>query len=136
MNYQQAGSAKLTKLMVILGICAILAFAVMMLPKGFKSDLTLIGQGSVTAVLIHDKDLVGGTTTMALLNDVRSDYEGSVEFLAVDVATPVGQTFMREQGVSVIELVVFGPDGTRLQVLRAGITEPELRTALDGFIGQ
>lgn len=136
MNYQQTGSTKLTKLMVIVAICSILVFAVMMLPKGFKDDLTLIGKGSVTVVLTHDKNLVGGTTTMALLNDVRSDYKGTVEFLAVDIATQVGQAFMREQRVRAIELVVFGPDGSRLQVLRAGITEQELRTTLDELIGQ
>lgn len=133
MNHKQAGFAKL---IVIVAICSVLALAALSLPKGFKSDLTLIGKGTVTVVLIHDKNLVGGATTMALLNDVRSNYEGSVEFLAADIATPEGHTFMRDQRVKAIELVVFGPDGSRLQVLRAGITEQELRTALNGFIGQ
>jgi len=135
MNFKQTGSIKI-KLVVIVAICSVLAFAILSLPKGFKSDLTLIGKGTATVVLIHDKNLVGAATTMALLNDVRSDYEDSVEFLAADIVTPEGQAFMRQQSVGVIELVVFGPDGTRLQVLRAGITEQELRTALDELTDQ
>lgn len=131
MNNRQAGSAKLIKLAVIVAICSILVIAVMLLPKGFKNDLSLVGQGLVSVVLAHDKNLVGGTTTMALLNKVRSDYEGKVEFLAVDIATPVGQAFVRQQGVRAIDLVMFSRQGSRLRVLNGGISEQELRSALD-----
>lgn len=136
MNDQQKGSAKLIKLAVILAICGVIATAVMLLPKGFKNDLTLIGQGSPSVVLVHDKNLVGGTTTMALLNKVRPDYKGKVVFLAVDIVTPTGQAFMQEQAVRAIDIVVFGPDGSRQQVLKGGVNEQELRSTLDATIKQ
>ncbi len=131
MDYHQKGSAKLVKLGVMLAICSILVIAVMLLPKGFKDDLSLVGQGTVSVVLTHDKNLVGGTTMMALLNDIRPDYQGRVQFLAVDVVTPVGQAFLQEQRVGLINLVIFGPDGTRDRVLSGNTTEQQLRAVLD-----
>ena len=122
-------------LAVIIAVCGILAAAVMLMPKGFKDDLSLIGQGSVSVVLVHDKNLVAGTTTMELLNKVRSDYEGTVNFLAVDVVTPIGRTFMREQGVNVIDLVVFDQDGAMKRVMSGGgLSEQQLRSVIDDLL--
>jgi hypothetical protein len=134
MTYAQTGSAKQTNLFIILFICVILVAAAMLLPKGFSDDLSIIGQGSVVVVLTHEKNSVDGILKMDLLNTVRSDYEGKVEFLAVDVNTPEGQTFMRQHGVGAIVLVLFGPDGSRRNVLGAGIGEQELRSVLDGIL--
>jgi len=63
-------------LAVVAGICGLLFLMYSMLPKGFKDDLTLIGQGAVSVVLTHDKNLLDSVQTMELLNEVRSDYEG------------------------------------------------------------
>ncbi|MFT7389699.1 MAG: hypothetical protein ACI8VC_002971 [Candidatus Endobugula sp.] len=135
MYYSQTGSAKWMTLAVIIAVCGILAAAVMLMPKGFKDDLSLIGQGSVSVVLVHDKNLVAGTTTMELLNKVRSDYEGTVNFLAVDVVTPIGRTFMREQGVNVIDLVVFDQDGAMKRVMSGGgLSEQQLRSVIDDLL--
>lgn len=134
MTYEQTGSAKLIKLGVILAICGIIAIGVMLLPKGFKDDLSVIGQGSASVVLTQDKDLVGTATVMALLNKIRPDYEGKVNFLAVDVNTPIGQNFMQQQGVGSIALVIFGLDGSRQAVFRRGVGEAELRSTLDNVL--
>lgn len=134
MNHQKPGSGKSIKLIVIVAICSILVVAVMLLPKGFKDDLSLIGHGSVSVVLTHDKNLVDSTTMMELLNKVRSDYKDNVEFLAVDIATPTGQTFLREQNVGVINLVIFSPDGSRKRVVNGRIGEQELRSILDDVL--
>lgn len=134
MNYKQAGSSKLVTLVIILAVCGILVIGVMLMPKGFKDDLSVIGQGSVSVVLVHDKNLVAGTETMALLNKIRPDYEGTVDFLAVDIDTPIGQAFIREQRVNVIDLVIFGQDGSRQQVVNAGVGERALRSALNEMV--
>jgi len=136
MNHKQSGSATLIKLAVVLTICGILAFAITSLPKGFKDDLSLIGQGSVGVVLVHDKTLVRSTTMMELLNKVRSDYEGEIEFLAVDIDTPTGHTFSQQQRVNVIDLVIFDRNGVRQRVLNGTIDEKELRSALDDTLNQ
>jgi len=134
MIYTQNGFARLTNLVILLTVCVILVAAIMLLPKGFSDDLSKIGQGSVVLVLTHDKDTVGGMLAMELLNTVRSDYEGLVDFLAVDVNTSQGHAFTRQQGVGSVVLVLFGPDGSRLDVLSAGISEKELRSVLNAAL--
>ncbi len=134
MTFHQNGSARRVNLIIMVVVCALLAVAVMLLPKGFSDDLSKIGQGSVVVVLTNDKNTVGGMESMVLLNTVRSDYEGKVEFLVVDVNTPEGQAFTRQQAVGAVVLVVFGPDGSRQGVLAGGIDEKELRSALDGTL--
>ena len=134
MTYAQTGSARHTNLVIILFVCVILVAAAMLLPKGFSDNLSIIGQGSVVVVLTHDKNTVGGVVTMDLLNKVRSDYKGKVDFLAVDVNTQKGQVFTRQQGVGATVLVMFGPDGSRRDVLGGSIGEQELRSALDDIL--
>ena len=133
---KQTGSASLIKLAVVLAVCGILAFAITSLPKGFKDDLSLIGQGSVSAVLVHDKNLVRSTQMMEILNKIRSDYEGKVVFLAVDLDTPVGQSFSQGQQVGAIDLVIFDREGVRQNVLNGAANEQDLRSALDDTLNQ
>ena len=106
MTYTQTGSARHTNLVIILVICVILFAAVMLLPKGFSDNLSKIGQGTVVVVLTHDKNTVGGMLAMELLNKIRSDYDGRVDFLAVDVNDQQGQAFTRQQGVGAVVLVL------------------------------
>lgn len=134
MIYTQAGSATRTSLIVVLLVGAFLAAAVMLLPRGFSDNLSKIGQGSVAVVLTHDKNAVQSMEVMTLLNIVRADYAGKVDFLAVDVNTREGQAFTRQQGVGAVVLVLFGPDGAKRGVLSGGIGEKDLRSALDGIL--
>lgn len=134
MIYSQTGAATRTSVIVVLVVCALLAVAVMLLPRGFSDDLSKIGQGSVVVVLTHDKSTVGSMQLMGLLNKVRADYTGQVDFLAVDVATREGQDFIRQQAVYNVVLVLFGQDGTRLGVLDGNIGEQHLRSKLDGIL--
>ena len=130
----QSGKAGVITMAVIGGICVLLFAMFMMLPRGFKDDLTLIGQGAVSVVLTHDKNLLDSVQTMELLNAVRADYEERVEFLAVDVATPVGQGFIRKQRVGVVNLVIFEADGTRREVVDDRLNEQQLRAVLDAAL--
>lgn len=134
MNFNQAGSAARTSIIVIFIVCALLATAVMLLPKGFSDDVSKIGQGSVVVVLTHNKNSVASIELMALLNKIRSDYEQKVEFLAVDVDTREGQAFIRQQGVGAVVLVLFDIEGTRRGVLAGGIAEKNLRSGLDSLL--
>jgi len=134
MKHYQQGSAKLITLAVVIAICGVLFAAVKLMPKGFKDDLSVIGQGSVVVVLVHDKHLVGGTKMMELMNKLRPDYEGKVEFLAVDIATPIGQAFIQQQKVNAIDLVIFDSKGERKSVIKSGSEEQQLRSVLDSTL--
>jgi preprotein translocase subunit SecG len=55
MILKQSGSATRTTLITLAAIVAFLVVAFMLLPKGFKSDISVIGQGSNVVVLAHNK---------------------------------------------------------------------------------
>ena len=56
MRYIHTGSAARTTLITLVAIVAFLLVAIMLLPKGFSSDTSVIGQGSHVVVLAHDKE--------------------------------------------------------------------------------
>ncbi|MEM7258398.1 MAG: hypothetical protein AAF404_13555 [Pseudomonadota bacterium] len=130
MKIQQTGIACL-KILITIAIIGLLSIPILLLPKGFKGDLTLIGHGSVSVVLPFDKNLAGTTDTMELLNRIRPDFEERVEFLAVDIATPTGLNFVRNQRTGVLELIIFDTEGTRQAVLPAGPGETLLRSSIE-----
>lgn len=131
MHNSQTGSALRSTLITVAVIVTLLVIAATQLPRGFSDDLSRIGQGTNIVVLTHNKEAVQSANLMDMVNDIRDDYAGRVEFLAVDSGTQVGKTFMREQQVDTSVLVLFGPNGMRRGVL-ADITEEQaLRKALD-----
>ena len=131
MNRTQTGSALRTTLITIAATIAVLAFLITRLPQGFSDDLSKIGRGSNIAVLVHNKSTVRSQNLMSLLNQVRPDYAGKVEWLVADIDTESGKAFVREQQVKDSILVFFGPDGTRRGVLEGAVDENGLRMALD-----
>ena len=135
MKIRQSGAA-LNKLLIAIAVAGLLSILILLLPKGFKGDLSLIGNGKFSAVLIFDKNLVGTSQMMELLNDVRSDYEDQVQFLAVDVATPTGQNFIRNERVGILDLLIFGQSGTRQEVISGGLNETQLRSLLDRILAR
>ena len=93
MKYTQTGSAARTTLITLVAIVAFLVAAIMLLPKGFSSDTSVIGQGSHVVVLAHNKESVQSLALMDLLNKVRSEYSSRIEFRVIDKNTPQGQAF-------------------------------------------
>lgn len=108
-------------------------FAVLLLPKGFSDDLSKIGQGLPVVVLMHDKNSVKSLALMELLNKIRSDYAGKIDFLAVDIDSQEGQVFSRRQAVGGITLLLFDAHGIRRAVLDQSADENSLRSVLDGL---
>ena len=133
MKILQNGSTLRSSLLTIAGIIALLAFLTTQLPKGYKDDLSRVGKGTSAAVLIHNKNGVQSLDFMTLVDKVRADFEGQVEFLIADVDTDSGRKFMQAHQISKIGLVLFAPDGTRLRVIDAALDEEALRRALIGF---
>ena len=131
MNRTQTGSALRTTLITIAATIAVLAFLITRLPQGFSDDLSRIGRGANIAVLVHNKSTVRSQNLMSLLNQVRPDYAGKVEWLVADIDTESGKAFVREQQVKDSILVFFGPDGMRRGVLEGAVDENGLRMALD-----
>lgn len=135
MSSTQTGSALRSSLLTVGVIAALLVIAFLMLPKGFSDDLSRIGEGTNVVVLTHNKEAVQSLELMTLLDRVRADYAGRIEFLAVDIDTEMGQIFMEHEQVGGSILVLFDPDGTRRGVLVSVRDEQTLRAALDNAFG-
>ena len=97
MKYTQTGSAARTTLITLVAIVAFLGVAIMLLPKGFSTDTSVIGQGSHVVVLAHNKEYAQSLTLMDLLNKMRSEYSSQIEFRVIDMNTPQGHAFLQQQ---------------------------------------
>ena len=133
MVIKQSGSAARNGVITVLIVCVLLVFAAMMLPKGFSSDISMIGKGKPVIVLMHDKNSVKSQQLMELLNKLRPDYAGRLEFLAVDIDSQEGQAFSRQQNVGGTKLILFDAAGTRLNVYDEFVAEQALRSGLDSL---
>ena len=131
MRHLQTGSALRSSVITIGVIVILLGIAVVMLPEGYNDDLSIIGKGSNIVVLIQNKGSQQSMDLVNLLNEVRYDYAGKVEFLIADSDTPEGKMFENQQQLDSSVLAFFGPDGTRLNVIGSKIDESGLREVLD-----
>lgn len=130
---KQAGTVSRSGLIVVVIVCFVLGLAAMLLPKGFSDDLSKIGQGMAVIVLTHDKNSVRSMELMSLLNKIRADYKGTIEFMAVDIDSREGQIFSQRQGVDGIMLILFDATGGRQLVFDRSVSEMDLRFALDAL---
>lgn len=106
------------------------------LPKGsYPTDLSRIGQGQASLVLALDSNYSGGASVMELLNDVRHDFAGSVQFLVASLALPSGQAFADRHQAGDGTVLLFDAEGRRVAVLHAPQTEDELRTVMKQALG-
>lgn len=135
MRHHETGSALNSRLITVGIIAVLLVIAFLMLPRGFSDDLSRIGQGTNVVVLTHNKEAVQSLDLMTLMNDVRADYAGQIEFLAVDIDTAPGQAFMEHEQIGGSALLLFGPDGARRGVLVSVRDQQTLRAALDNAFG-
>jgi hypothetical protein len=133
MRYIHTGSAARTTLITLVAIAAFLVVAITLLPKGFSSDTSVIGQGSHVVVLAHNNESMYSLNLMDWLNKVRSEYSDRIEFRVVDLNTPQGQAFLRQQQVRSVSLLFFAPDGTRQGVVNNIDDETELRASLNSI---
>lgn len=126
-----------SKWLTLLLIVAALAFVVIMLPRGFSEDLSVIGQGKNVVVVVHDKEGVQSMNLMSMVNKVRGEYADRIEFRVADVNTREGQVFAEKHQASSASLILFARDGRRLGIVDGenGAQDPgALRKALDAVL--
>jgi hypothetical protein len=134
MKTRNEGFARRSTLVTMVVIVVAIAIMATQLPKAFSDDLSRIGRGTQTAVLIHNKNGVESLKLMSVIDDVRHEFADRIEFLIADVETDQGKSFMRQQQLGDIALVLFAADGTRVSVVDPGLDERQLRAALAGFV--
>lgn len=102
---------KYRRVMIIIVIVAVVALLISRMPSGFSSDLSRVGDGSITVVVVHDHNFVDSMELMDNLNRVRGDFEPEVEFLVASPHHPDGRTFIQQHDLEVIRLYVFDAAG-------------------------
>ena len=123
-----------TKWIVIGLLLLLVAVVVMNLPRGFSDDLSRIGKGKATAVLVRDKNAVQSFDLMEVMNGIRDQYAGQVEFLLTDSDTPEGRAFITANGAARVTLVLLDAEGRLIKVLYPPQTAESLRQELAAVI--
>ncbi|MBI5429796.1 MAG: hypothetical protein HY938_04980 [Nitrosomonadales bacterium] len=95
------------------------AAAAMNLPRGYSDDLSRIGKGKAAVVLIRDKNAVQSFELIDVLDSVRAQYAGRVEFLLTDFDTPQGRAFIEANSAARATLVLLDANGKFVKVLKA-----------------
>ncbi len=111
------GARKIKWLVIGLLLSFLVAIVVMNLPRGFSDDLSRIGKGKAAVVLVRDKFEVQSFNLEEVMNGLRDQYAGQVEFLLTDSNTPEGRAFMAANGAARVTLVVLDANGNKVNVL-------------------
>jgi len=98
--------------MIIIVIVAAVALLIARMPSGFSTDLSRVGDGAVTVVMVHDHNFVDSVELMDALNRVRGDFEPDVVFLVADPNHPDGRAFIQRHDLGIIRLYVFDAAGS------------------------
>ncbi len=121
---------------ILLSLAAVGTFLWMALPgAGYPTDLSRVGAGRPVLVLAHDTNSVGSAEVMELMNGIRDDYEGRVDFLVAHLALPGAQAFAERYAARQGTVLLFAADGRRVGVLHMPETAEELRRALAQAFG-
>jgi len=124
------------RLFTILFIVGVSSFIWSQLPDGsYPTDLSKIGTGRPTLVLAHDSNYSGGMEVMYLMNEIRDDYTGRVDFLVAHLGMADGQEFARRHGARDGVVLLFSGDGRNVSVLNQPQSIDELRLALNQAFG-
>lgn len=122
--------------LILLGLIGVGALLWQALPGGaYPTDLSRVGAGRPVLVLAHDTNYVGGAEVMELMNGIRTDYAGRVDFLVAHLAMADAQAFAARHAASDGTVLFFAADGRRVGVLYKPKSADELRSAMTQAFG-
>jgi hypothetical protein len=123
--------------LILLSLAGVGAFLWQALPRGaYPTDLSRVGAGRPVLVLAHDTNYVGSAEVMELMNGLRGDYAGRVDFLVAHLALADAQAFAARHAASDGTVLLFAADGRRVGVLHQPQSADELRRALAQAFGR
>lgn len=106
------------------------------LPRGaYPTDLSRVGAGKPALVLAHDANFAAGMAVMELMNVIRDDYAGKVEFLVAHLGMQDGQTFASRHAARDGSVLLFSAEGELVGTLHQPQTVDALRQALAQVFG-
>jgi hypothetical protein len=122
---------KLRAFVITAFVLAAAVFIWQQLPKrGYPTDLSPIGQGQAALVLTMDGNFMAGMEMMPVLDTLREEFGGQVQFLVASMGLPEGQAFARSHQTRDGSVALFDPGGAPVLVLHGPRSAAELRQAL------
>jgi hypothetical protein len=137
-NTKAAGEAKRPGKVkwIVAGILLLFAAVIALnLPRGFSDDLSRIGKGKPAVVLVRDKNAVQSFDLIEVMNGIRDQYAGKVEFLLTDFDSPEGRAFIANKGGTRVTLVVLDANGKTANVLYPPQTAESVKQAIAAVPG-
>ncbi len=123
-------------LITLLIIGGVGSFIWSQLPSGaYPTDLSRIGTGQPALVLAFDMNYGGGMAVMELMNEIRGEYTGKVDFLVAHLGMADGQAFANKHGASDGTIMLFTANGTPSGKLYHPQSVDALRQALNNALG-
>jgi len=126
---------RILKWVILLFFVLLAVVAVMNLPRGYSDDLSRIGKGKASVVLIRDKNAVQSFDLLEVMNGLRDQYGGQVEFLLTDFNTPQGRAFIAANNAARVTLVLLDANGKLVNVLYPPQTAESLKQEIAGALG-
>jgi hypothetical protein len=123
-------------LVTVLVVAAVGSLIWSQLPRGaYPTDLSRVGAGKPALVLAHDANFAAGMAVMELMNVIRDDYAGEVEFLVAHLGMQDGRAFASRHAASDGSVLLFSAEGELVDTLRQPQTVDALRQALAQAFG-
>jgi hypothetical protein len=107
-------------------LAGVATLGVMILPKGFDTDLSRIGAGKPALVFVYDPNLVVSNQQTREMDKAREALGAELHFLVVDIGRPASQAFMQQHQAKATQLLLFAGDGKTLDRGQAMMSAEQL----------
>ena len=115
----------------VLIVTAALAVAIWLaIPKGFSTDLSVIGNGKPSLVFVYDRDLLASARQTEEMNRQRAALEAKVQVLIADTGHPAARQLMARHGAEPITFLLFDASGALVERWNGPSSVGELRRRL------
>ncbi len=125
---------------VLLSGAALVALAWLVMDRligpPISTDLSRVGQGQPTLVLVFENYSPAGMTAMDTINQVRREYEDELDFLVADIGTPAGSAFASRYQLPNGAAVLLDGQGAPINIYPIGEDAGLLRESLDQDLGR
>jgi hypothetical protein len=115
-------------------LAGVVALGVMILPRGFDTDLSQIGKGKAALVFVYDPNLVVSNEQTREMDKAREILGDDLHFLVADIGRPAAQQFMDQHRAKATQLLLFAADGQMLGRMQGLMTAEELVAVIEGAL--
>lgn len=122
-DLRQGGWIRAITAVLLLGVATLL---VLVMPRGFDTDLGQIGAGKPVLVFVYDPNLVVSNQQTREMDKARETLGEELLFLVADVGRPASRAFMQQHQARSPQLLLFGRDGMPLDRAQAVMSADQL----------